>query len=321
VRYRVDPARPTVAGEGVARVVAVRELIGLQAPGVDDAPPHVRAASGLARLGADLWIVQDDTHLLVQLAPGQPPRGHALPPGEDGRRQFDDLRGNKRLKADLESLFCAGGALWGLGSGSSPRRERVMWAAPGSAPDLHPWPAFYAALRDVPALCGAELNLEGAARWGRWVVVANRGNGAATAELPAVDALGGFLWAEWRAAFEARSAPRLRWVTPLDLGRVEGVRWTVTDLAPRGGALTLLASAEDSPNAVDDGPVVGVAIGEVGPEAVTLRRVLGPDGEPWREKCEGLVWDRRDPDLAWIVTDADDPRRPARLLAVRVERA
>ena len=318
--YRVEPARAGVASAGVARVVAVRELVGLAAPGVDDAPAHVRAASGLARRGADLWIVQDDTHLLVQLAPGQPPRGHALPVGEDGRRQFDDLRGNKRLKADLESLFLAGGALWGLGSGSSPRRERVLRAVAGSPPDLHPWPALYAALRDVAAFSGAELNIEGAARCGRWVVVANRGNGAATAERPAVDALAWFAWPDWLAAFEARAAPRLRRVTPLQLGQVEGVRWTVTDLAVRRGALTLLASAEDSPNAVDDGPVVGVALGEVGPDGVALHRLVGPDGQPWREKCEGLVWDRRDPDLAWVVTDADDPARPARLLAVRVAR-
>jgi hypothetical protein len=318
VSYRIERPRAGVADGGVARVVAVRELVGLAAPGVDDAPDHVRAASGLARWGADLWIVQDDTHLLVQLTPGQAPRGHALPPGEDGRRQFDDLRGNKKLKADLESLFLSGGALWGLGSGSSPRRERVLHASSGEGAALVPWPAFYQALREVPAFSGAELNVEGAARLGRAVVVANRGNGAATPERPAVDALAWFAWADWVGAFAAGAAPRLRRVTPLDLGAVEGVRWTVTDLAARRGALTLLASAEDSPNAVDDGPVVGVAIGEVGPEAVRLRRLVGPDGEPWREKCEGLVWDRRDPDLAWIVTDADDPRRPARLLAVRV---
>jgi hypothetical protein len=105
----------------------------LYAEGADsstDRPAHVRAASGLVRVNDRIALIQDDASFvaLIDAASGQ---AHAipLPTGDDGVRQFDHTRGNKKHKLDLEA--CVATALDGdptllaFGSGSKPRREVV----------------------------------------------------------------------------------------------------------------------------------------------------------------------------------------------------
>src|SRR5262245_39254582 len=91
----------------------------------EDRPPHVRAASGLGWVGTELAVVSDDS-LFVSLV--DPNTGLAsaiaLPRGPGGLRLFDDRRGNKKEKLDLESccVLSERGApcLLAFGSGSSP---------------------------------------------------------------------------------------------------------------------------------------------------------------------------------------------------------
>lgn len=69
-----------------------------------DRPAHVRAASAVARVGGRLAIVQDDANFVALVDPATGlAEAVTLPAGEGGLRQFDDLRGNKRFKLDLES--------------------------------------------------------------------------------------------------------------------------------------------------------------------------------------------------------------------------
>ena len=95
------------------------------------------------------------------------------------------------------------------------------------------------------------------------------------------------------------------------------------DTPPAGGergtveALSFL-TAEASPNAVDDGPVAGSAIG-----------VIGADGEArWTEldyatggrfdgKVEGVARGRR-PGTLYVIVDRDDPHRPSELCEVEL---
>jgi hypothetical protein len=71
---------------------------------VEDLPAHVRAASSIRRQGQRLVIAQDDVNALatLDLATGvtQP---ILLPSGPNGMRVFDDVRGNKKFKMDLEA--------------------------------------------------------------------------------------------------------------------------------------------------------------------------------------------------------------------------
>jgi hypothetical protein len=289
-----------------------------------DRSGHVRAASGLAWLGTSpprLVVAQDDTSFLALLDEEARVVGAlTLPHSASGRRIFESRLGNKKDKLDLES--CArlpDGRVVVVGSGSLPARERVV-VVDGHDASVVSLPALYAALRALTAFAGAELNVEGAAVLGDRLVLANRGNGASTDARPAVDALLELPLAAFVAHLRGGPLPAFGTVRPFDLGAIDGVRLTFTDLcAPRAeGPLYFLASAEASPNAVDDGVVVGTAIGRIDGGMATLVPLLHADGARLTDKIEGLTWARPDGtgDRVWVVVDRDDPDLPSECLTI-----
>lgn len=314
------------------RVVARTPL--LYTAGADpslDRPAHVRAGSALAQWRGCLGVIQDDACFLaiIDVATRSV---RAIPfPTHDRVRQFDDTRGNKDAKLDLEAVFVVDDAslLVALGSGSSPLRERILFVRDpgGGTPEvtITSAPELYAALRAAGTFSGSELNIEGAAVHGDDVVLFQRGNGAPRADRGAIDAtarvalspLLGYLRGE-------QAVPPLRNVIAWDLGRVEGARLTFTDAAVRGaGELAILACAEDSPDATHDGPVSAVAMGILDETArfCELGPILDERGAPLLDKAEGLAFDGNDPTRAYVVTDRDDPAAPSELLEIRLGEA
>jgi hypothetical protein len=70
--------------------------------------------------------------------------------------------------------------------------------------------------------------------------------------------------------------------------------------------------AEDTPNAIDDGPIVGAAVGVIRPGRARYARIAGPEGSPSLHKFEGLALEA-DARSGWLVTDPDDEAEPAQL--------
>lgn len=294
-----------------------------------DRPAHVRAGSSLVAWNRHLAVIQDDASFLAVIdLEGRTVRGVPFPMAV---RQFDDTRGNKKLKLDLEAAFVTpdGGLLVALGSGSSPLRERVVLVEhPGSeSPDvsLVEAPALYAALRSEAAFSGSELNVEGATILGEDVILFQRGNGAPAAHRPAVDATARIGLGQLLTYLRGDGpAPPLRDVTAWDLGAKEGARLTFTDGAiSKRGVIAFLACAEDSPDATRDGPVSAVAIGCLDEAQGTseVGWLLDERGLPLLDKAEGLSFDPSDETRAFVVTDRDDPTAPSELLEIRLGEA
>lgn len=322
---RVDPALE-------ARVVTRKPLV--YRDGADatlDRPAHVRAGSALVSLGDALAVIQDDASFLAII---DPPSGQAraIPFPGGGVRQFDDTRGNKKLKLDLEAAFAApDGKLVLLGSGSSAKRERVVIveAARSDAPRvvIVEAPELYAELRGERSFAGSELNIEGAAVVDDDLVLFQRGNGAPHDGLLPVDATCRLPLGALLAYLAGRGpAPRVARVVQWTLGSLDrnassSTRLTFTDGAVHpSGALAFLACAEDSPDATRDGPVSAVAIGQIDERAgaCALGRIFDERGAPLLDKAEGLAFDPRDRKRAFVVTDRDDPRSPSELLELRL---
>ncbi len=262
----------------------------------------MRAASGLLAWGDRLAVIQDDA-LFFAFADCETGLCHsAALPAVAGARTFDPARGNKRVKPDLESLISVGERLVGLGSGSAPGRDRFALY-----PELRWFDAgdLYRQLEEMSAFSGAQLNVEGAAVAGEEIWLFNRGNGVE----PAVDARCVVARAAFAAWLEGGPVPRAVFGEPWDLGSVEGVRLTLTDVA-LGSTDLFSAAAEDCPNAVDDGRVVGVAIGALADGGWTA---LLESGVPTTAKVEGLAWLGG---RLFGVTDPDDPERPGELLEI-----
>jgi hypothetical protein len=75
------------------------------------------------------------------------------------------------------------------------------------------------------------------------------------------------------------------------------------------------AAAEDTPNAVDDGPVVGSALALLDDAGVLATAEL-----PGAPKVEGLAVRETTPDglVLLAVTDADDPQAPSERLELHL---
>ena len=268
----------------------------------------VRAASAIAAFGDGWLVAQDDATHAAWLRPGGV-TAVRVSPAVEGHETFSSAAGTKPLKPDFEAAVAVDGGVLLLGSGSTARRMRAtLVTGPGSftTTDLTPVYHRIAAALGLPV---DRLNLEGAARIGdrlRWF---QRGNSAAGVPSAAVEVnLSALLGAE-----PAEVGPPRRY----DLGTVGGVALAVTDaVAVPGGRMLVSAAAEDTPNAVDDGPVVGAAIALLDDERVL--GVAAVPGGPY--KIEGLAVRGAEPAGATLiaVVDADDPLAPSGRLDLRV---
>ncbi|MBD0319129.1 MAG: hypothetical protein ICV87_02275 [Gemmatimonadetes bacterium] len=313
-----------------ARVLRTTPL--LYAEGADpaqDRPAHVRAGSGVAWVGERLVVVQDDAAFLALVDPATAEvRAISLPAAEGGTRQFDDIRGNKHLKADLEACVTVphGGAelFLAFGSGSSPMREKVLMGrrldTAEPSVELVESSSLYAALRAERRFSGSEMNIEGAALVGSAVRLFNRGNGAARDGHLPVDASCDLPLAALLAYLTDPhgAPPAIENVVQHDLDAIDTLRLGFTDAAARGGAIYFSAAAEDSPDATRDGRVAGSAIGFLDEEGGRWTLLHDDAGRLFDAKVEGIAFWRDRPDRLWAVVDADDPERPSELCEIEL---
>lgn len=274
-------------------------------------------------MGRHLAIVQDDASFLALVDPFEPSDVRAIPYGSGVIRTFDEARGNKAHKLDLEACLSLPerDLFLGFGSGSTARRESVLVArALGPSPQLRVVhaPQLYAMLRANVGFAGSELNVEGVACVGDRVRMFNRGNGAPRGEIQPIDASLDFsLDALLAHLLDGAPLPQPSEPVRYDLGQVDGVRLGFTDAVAVGERVFYLAAAEASPDAYRDGPVAGVVVGVIDGERVRCARVLA-NGAPFDGKAEGVVFDPSDPRRGFLVIDRDAPDAPAELLRLEL---
>lgn len=331
-----------IGATATARVLSRRKL--RYSDGADaarDRPAHVRSGSGCAfvdvpGVGRRLAVVQDDARFIALVdVKGTRVDALDLPPGKGGVRQFDKQRGNKMDKLDLEAV-CAltvdgAPALLAIGSGSAAPREVVVltrFTKDGPIVEELAAHALFSRLRTTRAFAGSELNVEGMAivdeahggAPGGTLRLFNRGNGAADATGPAVDATCDLPLAALLDHLReplAHAAPAPKNVVAHQLGEVDGTRLTFTDATASPLGLVFLAAAEASPNAIDDGEVKGTAVGLLRPDGSrVLVPILDERGRPLTDKVEGIALDETQPGKAYVVVDRDDPAAPAELLVI-----
>ncbi|MGB7905418.1 MAG: hypothetical protein WCF43_12035 [Steroidobacteraceae bacterium] len=291
---------------------------------LEDLPAHVRAASSIRRQGNRLVILQDDVSALAVLDPSTGSTYPILlPAGPEGARVFDDVRGNKKLKLDLEAcIVLPDGRLVAFGSGSSPQREKIVTVAPGKGAMAQQWSGedLYAGLRVYSGARGARLNIEGAIVQGEWLRLLQRGNGKRGFEPwnAILDvALDKFLgWLDGRHSF-----PPVRRIFEVHLGDVAGVPFGFTDAAVTDdGRVAFVACAEDTEDALIDGPVMGCRFGWLGADdqAVVMTPVVESDGKPTHLKLEGIEVRTGGGAVFDVVADMDRGDVPAQIVELVV---
>jgi hypothetical protein len=298
-------------------VATLDELVALRyVRAADGLPQHVRAASAVRSFGARLVIVQDDVDALAVRDEGGAVEPVLLPARSAGHRVFDDAMGNKHRKLDLEAcVVLEDGRLVAFGSGLTPAREHVVVWDGAAAPRRVAARAFYSAVRVGALGVGARLNVEGAVAILGHLLIFHRGNDVTAAGSVArnlIVALDLAAFVRWLDG--AGEAPPLRSVTTVELGDIEGVPLTFTDaVAVAEGCVVVLACAEDSADAIADGPVLGSRVGMLRSNALRMVDVRDATGARSRLKLEGI---ERRPASRFefdVVADMDRPEAPAQL--------
>jgi hypothetical protein len=260
---------------------------------------QVSAASGCVIAGDVAYVVADDDVRLHGYALDGTPRSvtplfdQLLPSGPPHR---------KRTKPDLEALTALpDGTLLALGSGSSDRRRRAVVVSPafGTTTILDAAPLFSALEREF-----SQLNIEGCAVHEGHLVLGQRGNGSrrenALIRLKLSSAL--------------LSPDSVVSIQPLELGSLQGVPLSITDLAVGpGGVLHFTAAAEDTADPYHDGACAGSVVGAfaAGTAQVQWTALLSES-----HKIEGLAHHRGED--WYLVADADDPSVAAPLFRMRM---
>ena len=265
-----------------------------------DPLPGVRAGSALVFTHGRLLVVQDDALAVAWVDPRTGAIEHRALEGDGGALV-------KAKKPDFESAFTAtDGSITLLGSGSTPARYRAasLDIAGGGGVRFHECTPLFEAIH---ARLGGAPNLEGAVRLGETLHLFHRGAGGEPSAIIEVAA----------TAIGAESAALIA-LTLCDLGTAAGVPLTFTDAIECGEAIVYLAVAEDTPNAVDDGPIAGAAIGILAGGRARFALLEEPDGTPSLRKVEGIAVDPGTR-TTYLVTDPDDPDRPAELCRVALE--
>ena len=301
------------------------------ADAASDRPALVRSASSLAWVPGGIALVQDDANFIGVFDPdGARTRAIALPSGYEGRRLFDDRRGNKAYKLDLEACVAVehGGdtLLLALGSGSTSRREHAVlmrgWGSGSPSVEVRHLPRLYEALRAEQRFSGSELNVEGAIVDGGRLRLFGRGNGAPRDGVVPVNATCELDWTTFLEHLlepDRRPPPVPTGVIRYDLGTLDDVPLGFTDAALWRDGTLFTAAAEDSPDAVRDGRVTGSVIGVIDHGGATRWAPLtDASGRLFDGKVEGVVVSRDSSDRLFVVVDADDPDAGSLLCTVRL---
>lgn len=311
------------------RITSASSLFYAKTNAEDDLPPYVRGGSSLRLWRGQLVIAQDDIAALAVVDPENPAQTRAilLPRGEGGRRTFGPSLGNKAAKLDLEaSVVLPDGRYVALGSGSTEARQMLVVLQLDESVTLFDGAALYAHLRERTDFSGVELNIEGALIVGDDLWLFQRGN-----SVESQSAMGRLALVDFVAWLDGAPSPQLLAVQRVDLGTVRGVPYGYTDAAicPNGD-IYVLSSAEDTPNAYDDGDILGSVLTRLAFEeargAVRLFEsgvIVDGNGQPTRRKLEGLEYHsggaNGEPLRFWAVTDDDDESAATELLVITLK--
>ena len=280
-----------------------------------DWPEYVRAASGICEVGGRLVFVQDDVSAVVIREPDGSQWALRIE-SQGGALVYDDERGNRLAKPDLEGCLTLGDEVVVLGSGTTPDRTNwyVINPEARSVRTVDALP-LYQDLSEQLGLFSTELNIEGAVAWSGLIWLLQRGNGETTHIVSQRNAMIGFDPQEFRSWIASGvTAPvqsRMEW---LRFGRVSGTRLTPTDVASvADGHVLLSLVAESTSSPLEDGELRGLrfALGRPGSD-MELMLARDETGRVVLEKFEGLYFSM-DRQVVLAVTDPDDPAVPARI--------
>lgn len=261
--------------------------------------PGVRAGSALLRVGDRLLAIQDDAFAAAWIDPATRKTTPLVLRGAGGALDKHD-------KPDFEAAFTHDGRIWILGSGSRPNRCGIARIDPASGEVvlLNALPIYGAVSREL----GQPANIEGAVPLGDRLRLFQRGPGRSPKASYTVDVALDVL---------EGAPPRVLAVENYDLGVLGGVFLAFTDAVALGRHIAYLAVAEDTPDGIADGAILGAGVGLIRDGRATWDVLNEPDGTASKRKVEGIALDAAGG--GWLLSDPDDAKVPAQLCRIELK--
>ena len=254
---------------------------------------YFSAASGLVHLKNRYYVIADDDLSIGSLSEdGQQSRLDQIMPGT----LPTDLKKRKKQKPDFEALFwlndqrLGGEGLVVLPSGSKPNRFIAVFVPLTAEATLNlkgivrfdMSPYYNSILKQEK-----ELNIEGVFMEQELLVLFHRGNSDNDQnrffEFKKSELVDLILGENKKLLFSIEKTEIV------DVGAIDGIKLTLTDIALFEGRRYFLAAAENTSNAIDDGEIKGTVLGELiaGSQVRTIATFEN-------QKFEGLSLQRRD---------------------------
>ncbi len=278
---------------------------------------HFSAASSLVLSQDWAYVVADDEHHLGVFRLSDPLKPLEAFPIFSGHLP-EDSQARKKIKPDLEGLLAiAPLRLIAVPSGSKKNRTQgrmiqLQDQSPGDSSTSPRTPVIqrtvaldFAPLYQKLGQLVPDLNIEGAVDTGTHIWLLQRGNQGTSPNHIIVLKRKQFLKKLLKdpPLDPIVIKPKLiDDIVELNLGRLDGLRLTVTDgTILSGGQVLLCAAAEDTESTYDDGKIIGSALVSLHPKKLKPATVyiLKP-----RLKVEGVAFDPKTQSL-WMVTDHD----------------
>lgn len=278
------------------------------------------AASGLVHLGDRYYVIADDDLSIGSLSEeGEDSRLDQIVPGT----LPTDPKARKKKKPDFESLFwlsdprLGGEGLVALPSGSKPNRFMAVFIPLTKESTLNmdgiiriDMGTFFNAILKQEK----ELNIEGALVEQEHFVLFHRGNTDNDQnrffEFKKSELIDLILGENKKPLIPIEKS------STIDVGEIDGIKLTLTDMALFEGRRYFLAAAENTSNSIDDGEIKGTVLGEL-TSAGHVRLITTFK----KQKFEGLSIQRRESKLIRfsMVTDNDDANQISNLSIFELE--
>ncbi|WP_194776371.1 DUF6929 family protein [Pararhodonellum marinum] len=239
---------------------------------------NIPSASGVCKIEDRWFVIGDDSPYLFELDSGLSIIGQiSIFPLED----LVESSIPKALKPDFEAMESVNGEIWIFGSGSkSPERDIMVKVNPNQPIQVNTYSMldFYAHLKSFEEMKGAELNLEAFTVYKKDFYLLNRANNL-------IFRFNGQAFYDYLSG--KGKIPHIdifKCVMPKINGIAAG--FSGATFIYEDPFLIFTASVEDTPNAYDDGEVLGSFIGIVAlnkinqPEAFRFAPILGLEEPP-----------------------------------------
>jgi hypothetical protein len=249
---------------------------------------NIPGASGIGINDKHIYIIGDNSPYLYQLdLEAKPLASFPIYPTDD----FKEGKIIKKLKPDFEALELIKGEnhdeLLIFGSGSkSPQRDIFVHVTLSAEPQIKTYNLvpFYDQLREMEILSGFELNIEAVAFHGNRLLLFNRGK----------NLILDFDYGDFHRYLNDEISFTKPTVTELKLPQIKGFvsGFSGATVIPDTKKLIFTTSVEDTPNAYDDGEVLGSFICITDMEQIDAGLkcfLIEEDNQPLKVKVESVA--------------------------------